>query len=629
MASADEQLPRKLDAILLADVVGYSRLMGQDETGTLTRLKHLHNELIDPTIKAFHGRIVKLMGDGMLVEFSSIVEAVACAVVIQEKIKNHNRDTPESERIELRIGINLGDVLVDGEDIFGDGVNLAARLEGLAESGGICIAGAVYDALGNKLPLDFNSLGKHAVKNISRPVRTYDVKLAAGAELPEPGVAGKVKLQKYLPVVVAIVIVAAVAGSLFWFQPTAQKETPDLVERLAFPSTDKPSIAVLPFSNPAEDPSQQYFADGMTDDLITDLTQLSSLHVISRDSVFRYRGDSISIAQVAQELGVNYILRGSVRRADGQVRINVQLVDTASGTQLWAERYDGDIQDIFKVQDQFTDKIVGALSLKLTEDEQRTLTYQDTNNIDAYERYLRGEGQFFLYSLDGNQHAQKLFEEAIALDDKFTRAYVMLAWTHVFEFMNGWSNSPDKSLELAEQIATHAIDLNDSLPLAYYVRGLVHRERGDYVKALVEVQKTVELDPNYANGKVLLATLLYYAGRPEEGLERIKQAIKLNPHHPYNYPFHLGQAYFVLGRYDEAIVAFNRGLASNPASERLRVWLAAALAQSGNIEDAQWEMEEVRMANPDFKIDRLKRVFPFSDPADLENFMEGLQKAGL
>ena len=629
MASADEHLPRKLDAILLADVVGYSRLMGQDETGTLTRLNHLHNELIDPTIKAFHGRIVKLMGDGMLVEFSSIVEAVACAVVIQEKIKNYNWDAQESERIELRIGINLGDVLVDGEDIFGDGVNLAARLEGLAESGGICISGAVYDALGNKLPLDFNSLGKHAVKNISRPVRTYSVKLAAEAELPKPGGARKVKLQKYLPVVVALVIVAAVAGFLFWLQPTAQKEAPDFVERLAFPLTDKPSIAVLPFSNLGDDPSQQYFADGMTDDLITDLTQLSSLHVISRDSVFRYRGDSISIAQVARELGVNYILRGSVRRADGQVRINVQLVDTISGTQLWAERYDGDIQDIFKVQDQFTDKIVGALSLKLTEAEQQTLTYQDTNNIDAYERYLRGEGQFFLYSLDGNQHAQKLFEEAIALDDKFTRAYVMLAWTHVFEFMNGWSNSPDKSLELAEQIATHAIELNDSLPLAYYVRGLVHRERGDYVKALVEVQKTVELDPNYANGKVLLATLLYYAGRPEEGLERIKQAIKLNPHHPYNYPFHLGQAYFVLGRYDEAIVAFKSGLASNPASERLRIWLAAALAQSGNIEDAQWEMEEVIMANPDFKIDRLKRVFPFSDPADLENFMEGLQKAGL
>jgi adenylate cyclase len=603
--------------------------MGQDEGGTLKRLKNHQNKLIDPTVKAFHGRVVKLMGDGMLMEFPSVVEAVACAVVIQEKINHCNNSTPVSERIEFRIGINLGDVIVDGDDIYGDGVNVTARLEGLAEPGGICISGAVYDALGNKLPLEYNSLGKQTVKNISRPVRIYSARLEAGAELPKPGVTRKLKLQKYYPVIIAILIVAVVAGASFWFQPMMQKEIPDSVERIAFPLTDKPSIAVLPFSNLGDDQSQQYFADGMTDDLITDLTQLSSLHVISRDSVFRYRGDSVGIAQVARELGVNFILRGSVRRAEGQVRINAQLVDASHGTQLWAERYDGDIKDIFKAQDQFTEKIVSALSLKLTETEQRSLTRQDTNNIDAYEKYLRGEGQFFIYSRDGNEQAKELFEEAIALDDKFSRAYAMLAWTYVFEFMNGWSNSPDKSLERAEQIATQAIELNDSLPMAYYVRGLVHRERGDYVKALVEVQKTIDLDPNYANGQVLLATLLYYAGRPEEGLQRMKQAIKLNPHHPYNYPFHLGQAYFVLGRYDEAIDAFKQGLATNPASERLRIWLASALAQSGNIEDAKWEMEEVMLANPDFKLDKLKRVFPFSDPADLEHFMEGLNKAGL
>jgi adenylate cyclase len=629
MAYFGDRPLRKLAAILQADVVGYSRLMGEDEAGTLSRLKAHQQQLVDPTIEEFHGNIIKLMGDGILVEFTSVVDAVACAVAIQQQMPERNKGIPHTQQIEFRMGVNLGDVIVEGNDIYGEGVNITARLEGLAPAGGICISGTVYDSLGNKLPVSYKFLGEQSVKNIVQPVRVYSVELASGVkqDIAQSAEAGKQKSQRLLSATMVFLFVAVI-GMLIWLQPWQQKES-ETTERVVIPFTDKPSIAVLPFDNMSDDVTQQYFVDGMTDDLITDLTQLSSLHVISRDSVFKYRGDTENITKAAEQLGVNYILHGSVRRANGQVRINAQLVDTTTGRQLWADRYDGDIRDIFKVQDQFTGKIVSALSLKLTESEQKTLARLDTKNLDAYEMFLRGEAQFFQYSRSGNQLARKYFEDAIELDDQFSRAYAMLAWTHTFDFMNGWSTSPNESLELGERFATQALKLNNSLPTAYFVRGLVHRERGEYVKALVEAEQAIALDPNYANAHVLLATLLYYAGRPEDGLARIKQAIDLNPHHPYNYPFHLGQAYFVLHRYDEAIAAFKQGLATNPASERLHIWLAATYAQSGNIEDAKWEIQEVLTANPGFRLDRLERAFPFSDPADLEHFMEGLRKAGL
>ena len=400
-------------------------------------------------------------------------------------------------------------------------------------------------------------------------------------------------------------------------------------QRLKSLDVDPAAIAVLPFDNLGRDAAQQYFADGLADDLITDLTQLSGLHVISRDSSFNYREQPVDIARAAYDLGVRYILHGSVRRDGDRMRINAYLTDATNNTQLWAERYDGDVQDILSVQDQFTGKIVNALSLRLTPDERSTLAFRDTESFGAYEFFLRGEEQFFLYARDSNALARKLFSQALAQDDRFARAYAMLAWTHVFDFMNGWSDEPDVSLDRAMQFATRALELNASLPLAYFVRGLVHRERGEHVKAMVEAEKAITLDPSYANGHILMSTLLYYAGRPEEGLERIYHAISLNPHYPYNYPFHLGQAYFVLHRYDEAIEAFKQGLASNPSAERLHIWLAAAYAQSGNIEDAEWEIEEVLMANPDFSLAKLERAFPFSDPADLDHLLQGLYKAGL
>lgn len=389
------------------------------------------------------------------------------------------------------------------------------------------------------------------------------------------------------------------------------------------------SIAVIPFDNLSDNREQQYFADGMTDDLITDLTRISSLFVISRDSTFAYKGALPDVRQIAHELNVHYILHGSVRRSGDQVRINAHLTDATTDKQLWAERFDGETKDLFRLQDDITDKIVTALALKLTTADRQYLARKDTDNLKAYENYLKGEQLFFRYAKTSNNEAREFFKKAIELDQKYARAYSMLAWTHTFDAMNAWTDSRKRSLATGERLANQALALEETLPLAYFIRGLVYRERGEYVKALVEAEKAVALDPNYANGHVLHATLLYYAGRPAEGLERMKVAIQLNPHYPYNYPFHLGQAYFILERYPEAIDAFKQGLETNPVSERLHVWLAAAYAQAGRVDDAKWEIEQVLTVNPEFSLGRIRQAFPFKDPADLERFLSSLRKAGL
>lgn len=388
------------------------------------------------------------------------------------------------------------------------------------------------------------------------------------------------------------------------------------------------SLAVLPFQNLSNDPKQSYFADGMAEDLITDLTKISRFFIISRDSSFQYREQGPDLRSVGEALNVRYVLHGSVRRHGDSIRINAQLSDAVLGKQLWAERYDGASNDVFRLQDEIARKIVAALSVTLTAAEQRNLARAQTSNIQAYEYYLQGEELFYRYSKTTSLQARQLFRQAISLDDHFASAYSMLAWTHVFDFMNGWSKVPQQSLKDSIALSSRALEIDSEQPLAYFVRGLAYREQGEYVKALVEAENAVRQDVNYANGHVLYATLLYYAGRPKEGLERMQKAVRLNPHHPYNYPFHLGQAYFILKQYNEAIREFERGLSSNPTSERLHVWLAAAYAQAGRVRDAQWEIEQVVHKNPEFSLERIKQAFPFKDPADLSHFINALRKAG-
>ena len=398
------------------------------------------------------------------------------------------------------------------------------------------------------------------------------------------------------------------------------------------PSKNAPatvSIAVLPFDNLGGLPEQEYIADGMTDDLITELAKDPGLLVIARDSAFLYKGQSRDVRKVAENLNVRYILSGSVRRVGDRLRLNVQLTDTATDSHLWAEHYDGRLSDVFALQDEVVGRIVSALASRIGPGAQVGRKRQKTVIPQAYDYFLLGRNSFFRYaSKDENRKARELYAKAIDLDPGFATAYAMLAWTYAFEAMNGWSASREESLNAAYRYASRALELDKGLPVAYFVTGLVHREKSEYRQALEEAEKAIALDPNYANAHVLLATLLYYTGQPRAGLEKIKRAMQLNPHHPYNYPFHLGQAYFILGQYQEAIDAFMKGLASNPSSERLRVWLAAAYARAGREDDARWEAEQVLAQNPEFSLERIKQAFPFKDPADLEHFLGALRIAG-
>jgi len=389
----------------------------------------------------------------------------------------------------------------------------------------------------------------------------------------------------------------------------------------------RPALAVLPFDNLSAEAAEGYFADGVTDDVITRLAKNPELMVIARDSTFFYKGKSLDPRVIAERLGVDYVLRGSVRREGDVLKINAWLVDVESGAHAWAEHYERKVGQVFDIQNEISSGVISALA---GADAGYPDTGTETDNPQAYDNLLLGRHFFYKFQSSAeNLKARAYFEEAVRLDSGFAMAHAMLAWTYAFEAMNGWTDNRLAALQQAERIATRAIEIQQVLPLAYYVRGLSYREQHEYVKALVEAQKAIEYDPNYANGYVLLATLLYYAGRPEEGLARIREAMQINPHHPYNYHFHLGQAYFVLHRYSEAIAAFNLGLSSNPASERMRVWLAAALAHSGDIEAAKWEGEQIMMADADFSLQRVSQAFPFKNPADTEHFLAGLRLAGL
>jgi adenylate cyclase len=531
--------PRKLTVILHADVAGYSRLVREHEEATVRTL-NAYREAIDSLIATHHGRVFGTAGDSVVAEFASPVSAVRCAVEIQQSLEKKNTQLPEGQGMQFRIGVNLGDVLVEGDNLLGDGVNVAARLEGLAEPGGICIAANVFEQVENKLPLGYADLGEQEVKNIAKPVRVYKVLVTSEAvgkviDAPTP----KRHPWKWLSAA-GLAVLASVTMVLLWQQPWKPTVEPESTTVAAPRVSNKPAIAVLPFNNMSDDPKQEYLAEGIADDLITDLTKLSGLIVVARDSSYNYKGESPDFREIAHALKVSHVLHGSVRRVDGLVRINAQLIEVDTGRHLWAERYDGSMSEIFGLQEKINKEVASALAVKLTTEENRNLGRPDTNNLEAYEYFLQGRGQFLQFSRDDTRESRYLLQKAIDLDPQFATAYAVLAWTHVFDAQNGWSKDRDRSLELSQNLARKALALDDRLPLAYFVSGLSYREQGDYVKALVEMEKATDIDPNYANAHVLMATLMYYAGRPEEGLERMKLAIRLNPHHPHNYPFHLG-----------------------------------------------------------------------------------------
>ena len=579
-------MERRLAAILCMDVVGYSHLMAVDEVGTLGRLKALRDDVIDPLIERHSGRLVKLMGDGALVEYASVVDAVTCAMEVQKAIAENQAEVPESERIDFRVGINLGDIIVEGDDIYGDGVNVAARIEGLASPGGICISRTARDQVRDKLDVVLEDLGEVEVKNIPRPVRIFRV--------PVESAATKIASEN---------------------------------ELLTLP--DKPSIAVLPFENMSGDPEQEYFSDGIAEDIITDLSKASGLFVIARNSAFTYKGRAVNVQEVSRDLGVRYVLEGSVRKAGNRVRITAQLIDGTTGGHLWAERYDRDLTDIFAVQDEVTQRIVSALAVKLTPDERERVVSKGTDNLEAYDTFLKGREHMLRQTKEANAKAIAMFERVTELDPGFAAAVALLAFNHVEAYVNRWSADPDRSFELAQEHAQRAVALDDSEPNAHYALGGVYIWAKQHDRAIAEAEKTIALDPNSASGYGMLGHILSYAGRPEEAIEALNNAMRLDPHYPDMYLHFLAHANFHMERYNDAIDALTRRLIRKPESDISRVLLASCYGHQSRADEARAEWEKVFEVNPDYSFEHKRQILPYKNPADFEHFADGLRKSGL
>jgi len=499
-------IPRKLAAILHADVKGYSRLMGADEVGTLRTLT-AYRSLMEARIAQHNGRIVGTAGDGFLVEFASVVDAVQCAVDIQTVLTAENAQLPSDKRMEFRIGINLGDVMVDGEQIYGDGVNIAARLESLAEAGGICISGTVHEHVRNKLTLTYEDLGEQMVKHIAEPVRVYRVRWeevekqkaekvvsrqlsVVSPQPPAPNPQPPRQSRIALIIIGLLIAVGALAFPFLSSLITQEAQPP-----LSLP--DKPSIAVLPFENMSNDPAQEYFSDGLTEDLTSALSKISSLFVIARNSAFTYKGKAVKVQDVSKELGVRYVLEGSVRKADNQVRITAQLIDATTGGHLWSERYDRPLQDIFALQDEVVRKIVTTLKLQLTLQEQGILVRKTTDNLEAYDDYLRGREHFNRFTQEANAQARQLFEQALELDPQYAEAYAFLGWTYFREWSFQWSQDV-QALDQALALTQKAVALDDSLAQAHVTLGAVYLWKKQYDQAIAEAERAIALEAKLA-----------------------------------------------------------------------------------------------------------------------------------
>ena len=626
----EERAKRKLTAILSADVKGYSRLMGEDEKATVETLK-TYREVMGELIRQYQGRVVDSPGDNVLSEFASVVDAVECAVKIQEELKRRNEELPENRRMEFRIGVHHGDVIEDEERIYGDGVNVAARIEGLAEGGGICISRTSFDSVKNKLNLGYEYLGDHTVKNIAEPVRVYKVLL-------EPEYAGKVIGEGRLRrrqwrwaaiggMAALITVIGALAIWNFYFRPAFE---PASVEKMAFPLPDKPSIAVLPFDNLSGDPKQEYLCDGITEDIITALSKHPNLFVISRRSTFTYKGKSVKVQQVAEDLGVRYVLEGSIQRAGERLRITAQLIDGLKGHHVWSERYDSDMKDIFALQDKIAIKVLKAFDVKLIRGEEAKVFGKGTENLHVYLKTLQARSLLYQFNRESIVQSRQLTEEVIRLDHQFAAAYQGLAGITMMEVWLGISKSPKKSLMEAIALCKKAISMDDSLSGAYGLLGFLYVQIREYEKGIAAGEKAIEKAPNSADAHSFFAQVLNYSGRPEEAIAHNEKAFRLNPvGHPIYYYVHASTSYFLTGRYEDTVRACKEALIRWPNSVPTRARLVMAYSALGRDEEARVVAQDLLRIDPKFSAQRFVRSMPLKDPSLSAKFLELLRKGGL
>ncbi len=625
-----EKVKRKLTAILSADVKGYGRLMGEDEEWTLHTLK-TYKEVMGNLIQQHRGRVVDSPGDNILAEFASVVDAVQCAVEIQQVLRAKNALLPENRRMEFRIGINLGDVIEEGERIYGDGVNIAARLEGLAEAGGICISGSAYEQIENKLPLRYDYLGEHEVKNIARPVRVYKAQIEPEA-VPEKKVKSRQWQRAGIGLVVAvIVVVAAVMIWKFYISPTPQPEVASK-EKMAFPLPDVPSIAVLPFVNMSEDPKQEFLCDGITEEIITALTKVRDLFVISRQSTFTYKGKPVKVKQVSEELGVRYVLEGSVQRSGDRIRITAQLIDALTGRHIWAERYERDLKDVFALQDEITMKVLTATQVKLMTGEQALGVekyFRGKQGLDCYLKYLEGLKYFQGRNIEDNRVARRIAEEAIAMYPEFPMAYVLMAWVRVGEYWLGSGKSPRESIEKGIEMAQKALALDDSIASAHGLLGHLYALRREHDKAIAELEQAVALDPGGAEVHMRYAMSLMYVGRSEEAIAMCQKAIRLNPFAGTGFLLIFANALRDAKRFEEAVSEYRKALQREPNNIFAHTNLAGTYIMMGREKEARAEAAEVIRINPKFSVDFWAKAIPYKDQSVTDKYIDALRKAGL
>ena len=637
-----QDFKRKLTAVFSADVAGYSRLMGEDEAATVKTLES-YKQIMFSLINQHRGWVIDSPGDNLLAEFASVVDAVQCAVAVQKELQARNAELPENRRMQFRIGINLGDVIEEQDRIYGDGVNIAARLESCADPGGICISKTAFDHIETKLPLGYEYLGEKEVKNIAKPIGAYRVLMeprvtVAGAKEKKPAIPlWRKKIVLTIVAAVLMVIIGVAVWNSYWRAP---KIGPASKEKVAFSLPDKPSIAVLPFVNMSADPEQAYFADGITDDLITDLSKVAGLFVIARNSTFVYKGKANDIREVAKSLGVRYVLEGSVRRSGDEVRVNAQLIDATTGGHMWADRYDGDLKNIFALQDKVTRHVVTALAVELTKDDRERVARGGTGNAQAYDVFLKGWQHYLRQTPEDFRAAIDQFKKAIDLDPEYGRAYAALAATYWEASTRYWSvalglNRHHDARFQAEHFLAKA--MRDPTPLAHQVASavLLHAQRHD--EAIAAASLAIAGDPNDADGYVALASALSFTGKASEALELLDRAMLLNPHYPPRYLYQLGLAQFGMQRLEDAAASLRRALARNQGDYWSQRLLLAVYGLLGHRADASRLLDTIKEQDQRGRIAFLDPLtvravaywYPFASRQDADRFAEGLRNAGV
>lgn len=591
---AEERVDRRLAAIMAGDIAGYSRLMGADDEGTLRQLKGHRKELVDPKITEHRGRIVKTTGDGMLVEFVSVVDAMRCAVDIQRGMIERNAEVPRESRIEFRIGINVGDIISDDNDIYGDGVNVAARLEALAEPGGIMVSRVVHDQVRDKLSFDFEDMGEQAVKNIARPVGVHRVQLAdAASSVAVKSAAAPVRGEG--------------AGS------------------------DRPSIAVLPFVNMSGDAEQEYFADGISEDIITGLSKLRWFFVIARNSSFTYKGKAVDVKRAARELGVRYVLEGSVRKGGSRVRITAQLIDAATGNHIWADRYDGDLTDIFALQDEITKKVVAAIEPKLLEAEAIRSQKRSPEDLGAWDMVMQANSLFWRLSKADGDAAIATLRQAVERYPEYGPAHSMLAFMLLVSGRLAYTlDELEKHVREAKTLAARAALLDDGDPWAHLALGFVAYTMRTTDEAVDEFQRALDLNPNFAVAHGYLGLASALAGRSEEAIAHAEQAIRMSPHDPQNAVFNIAiaAAHYLAGRYTEAVAFGRKATQQRPGLSGAHRIYVASLAQAGQIDEARAALQELKKLQPGISLSWIEQYVPYT-VGPMAKFLEGMRKAGL